>query len=197
MNYQLAVIAEHFAGIGRQFDNIMTITLGTGVGGGLVLNNALYTGTNENGAEIGHIITHASGRKCGCGQQGCFEQYGSVTALIEDTRKAVVTNPGSILANCANNELNGKTVFTAVDAGCPVAAKVLDNWLEEISLGIKSLVQIFFPDIVVLTGAIMNDAEKIIPALSAKCSGVKIVRSHLKSSAGIVGAAMLQYKNIK
>lgn len=191
-----AVIYEHLAGSGRGFDNILMITIGTGIGGGLVLNNKLYVGSKGDAGEIGHIITHAGGIECGCGQEGCFEKYASATALIAAAKNAGEKNPDSILAEGGKDDMGAKSVFRAINAGCPVAQTVLDSWIYELALGIKSLVRIFSPDAIILGGGVMHEADRIIPKLLEKCGDVNIVRSQAGNAAGIIGAAMLQYKEI-
>lgn len=191
-----AVIYEHMAGSGSAYENILMITIGTGIGGGLVLNNRLYVGTREDAGEVGHIITHAGGIRCGCGQEGCFEKYASASALIAAAKDAGEKNPDSILAKYGQADMGARVVFKAINEGCPVAQSVLDNWIYELALGIKSLVMVFSPDVIILSGGVMHEADRIIPKLKEKCGDVNIVKSQLSNGAGIIGSAMLQYKEI-
>ena len=191
-----AVIYEHLAGNGRQYDNVLMLTIGTGIGGGLVLNNKLYVGTKEDAGEVGHIITHAGGIACGCGQEGCFEKYASASALVAAAKDACEKNPDSILAKNEKEDMGARAVFKSIDEGCHVAQNVLDSWIYELSVGVQSLARIFSPDIIILSGGVMHEADRIIPALVKKCGNTKIVGSQLGNSAGIIGAAMLQYKEI-
>lgn len=191
-----AVIYEHLAGSGRGFENILMLTIGTGIGGGLVLNNKLYVGTREDAGEVGHIITHTGGIKCGCGQEGCFEKYASASALIASAKDAGEKNPDSLLAKYGKENIGARTIFKAIGDACPVAEAVLDSWICELAVGIQSLVRVFSPDAIILSGGVMHEADRIIPKLREKCGDVNIVKSQLGNSAGIIGAAILQYKEI-
>lgn len=191
-----AAIAQITSEAVKQYENIIVMTLGTGIGGGLILNRKLYTGRDEKGGEIGHIITHANGIKCNCGQYGCFEKYASVSALVNNVKEYILENPNSILANVGTKEINGKTPFIAMEQGCDIAKKVIDNWVNELAIGINSLDMIFSPDVFVLSGAIIKDGDKFIPALKDKCRNKNIIKSEMGSKAGVLGAAMLQYKEL-
>lgn len=192
-----AALYEHLAGGGKDFDNMVMITIGTGIGGGIVINGKLYISTKEDAGEIGHIITHARGRACGCGQEGCFEKYASAGALTQAAKDAATSAPNSILAKRISENVSAKAVFEALDEGCGIALDVYNNWIHELAIGIKSLVRIFSPDVIVMSGGVMHRAEKIIPDLMKQCDDVKIVNSKGGNAAGIIGAAMLQYRGIK
>ncbi len=190
-----AAIGEAEFGAGVKYDNIIMITLGTGVGGGIVFNKRICHGKNGTG-EIGHMIVEArNGRKCGCGQTGCFEQYASVTALIREGEKAAAENKNSFLYKlCKENggKLNGKLIFDAYKSGCGTAKAVVEDYVDWLAVGIKSLINIFGPDAVVLSGGITADGDIIIGLLKSKInSDVEILISTLKNDAGALGAAML------
>ncbi|MBE6701436.1 MAG: ROK family protein [Ruminococcaceae bacterium] len=185
-----AIYGEFYAGFGQKYDNFIMITLGTGVGGGIVLNNKIYMGKNGNAGEIGHIIIKYDGLQCPCGQIGCYEQYASVTALIRQTKTAIENNPDSLLAKSAGYKISGRTAFDAMKKGCPVAAKVVDDYINYIAIGIKSLVRIFQPDAIVLGGAISNEGDNLLLPLREKVTmPVEILISNLKNDAGVLGAA--------
>ena len=184
-----AALYEHLAGGGKDFDNMVMITIGTGIGGGIVINGKLYISTKEDAGEIG--------RACGCGQEGCFEKYAAASALTQAAKDAATSAPNSILAKRISENVSAKAVFEALDEGCGIALDVYNNWIYELAIGIKSLVRIFSPDVIVMSGGVMHQAEKIIPDLMKQCGDVKIVNSKGGNAAGIIGAAMLQYRGIK
>ena len=189
-----AALGEVMMGGLTDCDNIVLVTLGTGVGGGIVMNKSIMHGKNSMG-EIGHMIVDMKdGRPCPCGQSGCWEQYASVTALVNDAIEAANDNPESVLNKIYAREgkLNGCLVFEAIDSGCPIAEKVLDTYLDYIAVGVKSLVNIFGPDAVVFAGGITNSGDKFLDLLKAKLpSDLRVEISALQNDAGAFGAAML------
>ncbi|MBE5868402.1 MAG: ROK family protein [Lachnospiraceae bacterium] len=187
-----AICGELYAGNGREYQNLVMITLGTGVGGGIIIDGKPYFGTRGGAGEFGHMVIDASGRPCRCGQKGCLEQYASVTALIRETQLAAEQNPDSVLAQFCKEEVNGQSVFDAVKAGCPVAKQVLDSYLNYLAVGVTSLTRIFQPDVVVLGGAVTNQEDALVQPLREKIKlPVKVVISQLKNDAGIIGAAAM------
>ena len=189
-----ATVGEYYAGSGVGCRNMVMVTLGTGIGGGMIINGALYDGTRGDGAEIGHMITHAGGRICPCGQSGCFERYASVSALCAATADAAAAHPDSVLAKKAAEGINGKTAFAAAREGCPVAAAVIDGWLTELAAGLRALRMVFAPDMLVLAGGIVNEGKALLEPLLEKCGDAPVTLAQLKNTAGVIGAAMLQYK---
>lgn len=139
-----AAIGEGAFGAAKGFSDFLCITFGTGVGGAIVQNGSLYTGANGSAGEFGHSITHAGGLPCGCGQEGCYEQYASATALV---RQAVARNPGWT---------NGRLLFTSFAQGDPVAREVVDAWIDEIVRGLLGLIHTFDPPCVVLGGGVLR-----------------------------------------
>lgn len=189
-----ATVGEYYAGSGIGCRNMVMVTLGTGIGGGIIINGQLYDGTRGDGAEIGHMITHADGHPCPCGQTGCFEQYASVSALVAATEKAAAEYPDSLLAEKAAAGVDGKTAFAAAREGCPAAAAVIDGWLSELAAGLRALRMVFAPDMLVLAGGIVNEGEALLRPLLEKCGDAPVMLAKLKNTAGVIGAAMLQYK---
>lgn len=185
-----AVAGELYAGMGQQYDNFIMVTLGTGVGGGIVIGNKIYKGRGGRAGEIGHMIIKYDGLKCPCGQTGCYEQYASVAALIRQTKEAIAENPESLLAQMGKEKVSGRTAFDAKKEGCPIAERVVDKYIEYIAMGIQSLVRIFQPDAVVLGGAISNEGDNLLLPLRDKVTlPVEIHISDLKNNAGVLGAA--------
>ena len=180
--------------------NFVFITLGTGVGGGVVIDGKLFTGTNGAAGELGHVVTHAGGRKCGCGREGCWEAYASVTGLIKTTEehRAEISgiNPG--------DRISGRTVFELAKKGDKDAERVRDLWIEEVAIGIADMVNIFQPDELVVGGAISKEGDVIMEPVReyvkkhsfnvGDLKRTKVVASRIGGDAGIIGAALL-YKN--
>ena len=188
-----AVLGELYAGCGRECDSFILITLGTGVGGGIVIDGKPYFGRKGDAGEIGHIIINYDGEMCGCGKRGCYEAYASVTALIKQTKKAIDENPESLLAVQAmeRGKVTGRTAFDAMRRGCHAAKSVVDGYIDYMYYGIGSIYQVFGPDAIVLGGAISNEGEYLTVPLREKMKGcdVRIETSRLKNDIGIIGAA--------
>lgn len=190
-----AALGEFEFGVGKDMDNIIMVTLGTGVGGGIIIDGRICHGRYSMG-EIGHIIVQAKdGRPCSCGQTGCWEQYASVTALVRQAEKACEEDKQSILYKIYSengNKLDGKLVFDALEQNCPIAKKVFDEYIDWLSVGIKSLINIFGPDAIILAGGITKRGHILIDAVKkAIDTPVKLEISELQNDAGALGAAML------
>ena len=188
-----AVLGELYAGYGREYKNIVLVTLGTGVGGGIIIDGKPYLGTRGDAGEIGHLIINCDGIQCRCGQTGCYEAYASVTALISQTKEAIEKHPESLLAKKAEamGKISGRTSFDAMREGCPVAAEVVDGYLNYIAVGLRSIYHIFRPDVIVIGGAISNEGEYLTAPLAEKIgkNNLIIATSKLKNDIGIIGAA--------
>ncbi len=195
-----AALGEFYASGDKS--NFVFITLGTGVGGGVILNGKLYTGSNGVGAELGHIVTHARGTKCGCGRNGCWEAYASVTALMRFTEEARES------LNIGSAKISGKTVFDEARKGNTAAKQVRDRWIEEVSIGITNIVNIFQPEEIIIGGAISKEGDTLLSPIReyvdaheycAKHKDIKITKINLPRAgdgAGIIGAAYIG-RNIK
>jgi len=188
-----AALGENIAGSGKGSKNMLLITLGTGIGGGIITDGKVYEGRGSAG-EIGHICISVGGRPCPCGRKGCFEQYASVSALISDATQKAKENPESVLGKklAENGSLNGVTFFDAVTENCPVALSVFDKFTDYLAVGIDSLASIFDPDLIVISGGISATGDLLTHSLEKKVSsGVPIKTSILQNDAGIIGAASL------
>ena len=191
---QCAGLAEAKLGSGKDFSSMLMITLGTGVGGAIILDKKLFKGKNGGAGEVGHITLDRNGQPCPCGKRGCFEQYASVTALIKQTKEAALKHSESILAKLCSKEdsVSGKTVFEAMDMGCTVAYTVYENYITYLAEGIDSAVMLLQPDIVLLGGAISREGERLLVPLNKKLKTNTYVKiAKLGGDAGIIGAAML------
>ena len=169
------------------------LTLGTGVGGGIVIDGKPYLGAHGAAGEFGHVSVKLDGNSCRCGLCGCFEDYASVTALIRMTEKAVKLNPNSTLSAIASRYgVSGKTAFSAANEGCPIAETVIDKYLDYLAIGIKNYVRIFDPEAVVLGGAITKEGDPLLSPLIKKAEiSLPILISALSENAGVIGAAAL------
>ncbi|MBR5059622.1 MAG: ROK family protein [Clostridia bacterium] len=199
-----AALGEAVAGAAKGVKNCITVTLGTGVGGGIIIDGKIYSGFNFAGGEMGHMVTHKGGRLCGCGRRGCFETYASATAVINDTREAMKLHPESMIGKLCGGDpskINGKTVFDAAEQGDETAMEVVRNYIEELGDGIVNYVNIFQPEVILLGGGIANQGEKLLAPLreyvkkysygSGLIPGTAIMNAALGNDAGIIGAAML------
>lgn len=198
-----AAIGEYWAGAAKGCDPAVVVTLGTGIGGGLIANRKLLTGFANSGMEVGHMIIHPNGQPCGCGNNGCWEQYGSASALIRLTKEAMEKATDSTLWDLCDGDITkvqGKTTFQAAGLGDSTARAVLDTYIEGLALGLANLVNILQPEIICLGGGIsMADEtllldplkEKVIQYVFDKTAPLCIERAALGNDAGVIGAAML------
>lgn len=188
-----AALAECKAGV--HDDDLLMVTLGTGIGGGIILDGKIYSGKRGDAGEIGHMCIQADGIRCSCGLVGCWEKYASVSALIEQINDAAQKNPDSIMAEIIKEEngvVDGETVFKAIEKGCPVAKKVFDKYLTYLATGINSVANIFRPETIVLAGGITAQGDALLSPLQKKLApGINIKISKLQNDAGIIGAALL------
>lgn len=203
-----AALGEYFALNDDSVENFVAVTLGTGVGGGIIINKKLYTGSNGSAGEIGHIRLVTDGEKCSCGRDGCWECYASATALIRDSKRAAEANPDSLLAkNIAANggRSNGKLVFDTAAEGDPTARKVIDEYIKYIAEGIIDMINIFQPSVIAIGGGISRQGDNLLNPIKEYINGktygmsyiepCKVTMAKLGNDAGIVGAAFLGRAN--
>ena len=199
-----AAWAEAVAGAARGTRDSLMITLGTGVGGGIVIGGRLYGGMNNYGGEFGHMIIADGGELCACGRRGCVEAYSSATALARDAQRAATAHPKSLLGEIAAGEggYSGKTVFDAVERGDAVARCVLDEYVHHLAIAVINLIRIFQPEVLVVGGGVAQAGEALLAPLRDQVSDIygsyvtkekrtKIKAAALGNDAGIVGAALL------
>ena len=192
-----ALYGELYAGAGKAYQNIIMLTLGTGVGGGIAINGQPYLGTKGYGGELGHMVIKYDGLPCPCGLTGCYEQYASVTALMRQTREAMKEHPDSLLASMGKN-VTALDLFNARAQGCPVAAAVIDQYAQYIAIGLNSLENIFQPDAFIFGGAISNQEDNLLDPIRKHLDKPAILTtSALKNDAGIIGAAVIAVKLAK
>ncbi len=190
-----AVLGEKHMGSGEKYENIVMVTLGTGVGGGVIIGGKICHGNGEFG-EIGHMVIDVrNGRKCNCGREGCYEQYASATALVRRAAEVGKENPGSRLYEYLSNndfKINGRTFFKIFDEGCEVCKKVFEEYIDFVVAGLKNVESIFDPDIIILAGGITRTGDTLMNAIrSRNIMRVPVEVSKLAGDAGAVGAAYL------
>ncbi len=195
-----AAYGEYMA-TGGTADSFVAVTLGTGVGGGIILNKKIFRGFNGAAGELGHVTLIHNGEPCTCGKKGCWESYASVTALIGQTKEAIAKNPDSLMAKSAleTGKVNGRTAFDAAKAGDSVAQAVVDQYISYIADGVVSMVNIFEPEILVIGGGISAEGEYLMApirkhvaeyAYSKGLPQTDLRIASLANDAGIIGAAM-------
>jgi len=195
-----AALAETVAGGAVGCRNMILITLGTGVGGGIVADGQLLEGVGGTGAEVGHTVLVLDGEDCTCGRKGCWEAYASATALIRQGKRAAAAQPESLLAGYGEG-LTGKDVFDAAAAGDAAAQAVVDRYCVYVAAGITDLVNILGPEKVLIGGGISRQGERLLAPIrayvAANCFGGHdrtppvIECAQLGNEAGIIGAAAL------
>ena len=198
-----AAIGEYWAGAAKGCDIAVMITLGTGIGGGLMLNGKLFTGFVNGGMEVGHMVIDPDGPTCGCGRKGCFEQYASATALIRSAKEAMLSSPDSLIWKACSGKidtLQGIHVFKSAGEGDVAAQKVLNRYIEYLAIGLANLINILQPEIICLGGGISNAEdelflnplrEQVKKYVFDKNAPLTLVRASLGNDAGLIGAAML------
>ncbi|MBO5888627.1 MAG: ROK family glucokinase [Clostridia bacterium] len=199
-----ATIGEIIFGVGKEYSNVIMITIGTGIGGGIVINKRLYQGTNGVVAELGHISLRNGGLECGCGRRGCYEQYASATALIRQTKESMQKHKNSKMWDYAENDIekvSGKTAFLAAKCGDRAAKRVVEKYVSYLSEGILDYCNIFRPDAFILGGGISKEGryltDKVVKYLDNNDYGYpgsprsEILTASLGNDAGILGAASL------
>ena len=164
----VAALGEQWKGGGRGFDSIVMVTLGTGVGGGIVLNSKILTGSNGAAGEIGHMTVNLHENKvCGCGKRGCLEQYSSATAIMRDARERVAnSDTPSLLRDYP--EITGREIFDAYQAGDDMAEDVVNTFAEYLGLGLSHVAQVVDPDAFVLGGGVSKNGPVVVDVVREK-----------------------------
>lgn len=205
----VAALGEFHFGKGKDFQNIVFVTLGTGVGGGIIVDGKMLEGKNGAGAEIGHMVISTNGHLCSCGRRGCFETYASATALIRNARVAMINNPTSLLWEIAKSpeNLDGIAFFEALERKDKVATIIFEQYIEDLADGLTNLANIFRPDALILGGGISYRGDILMEPLQQRLekmiyggqwnARVELMISELKNDAGIYGAYAMCSKRRK
>lgn len=197
----VAALGEVVSGAAKGAKSALVITLGTGVGGGIIIDGKIYSGAFFGAGEVGHhTITFDKEYLCGCGRTGCWEQYASANALIRDAKKAIENKDSKIKELANGGEINAKIIFDAAQAGDKIANEVLDKYFEYVGIGVLNSINILQPQMVVLGGGMSAQKENLINPVIKYLKehlygGVKlkteIKAAILGNDAGIIGAGLL------
>ncbi len=203
-----AAWGEAVAGAARGTKSSVMITLGTGVGGGIIIDGKVFSGSNYAGAELGHIVIEVDGRQCGCGRRGCWEAYSSATGLINMTKEKIeeCKANGRATAMTAyvekHGKVSGRTAFDCMRSGDTAAKEVVDTYIKYLASGLASMINIFQPEVLSIGGGISGEGQFLIdlvfPCVDKERYGgdfidheTQIRIAELGNDAGIVGAASL------
>lgn len=197
-----AAIGENVCGVAYGSKNLIYITIGTGLGAGIIINGKVFDGSFGGGGEAGHMVIVAEGEECTCGRKGCWEAYASASALRREGRIAAAKYPNSKIYDLVDGNIkliDAKTVFDAADLGDEVAIEIIDMYIKYLAVGLVNLVNIFQPEAIIIGGGVCAQGDKLInplkEILSKRVYGgqlkTKLCIATLGNDAGIVGAAML------
>lgn len=203
-----AALGESLAGAARGSKSSIMVTLGTGVGGGIVIDGKLFTGgLNDAAGELGHMVIHAGGRQCSCGRRGCWEAYCSASALTDITKAKMnelrIKGIPSLLFDCADREgkVSARTAFNAKVRGDKHGEEIVNEYISNLACGITNLINMFQPEIICIGGGVSNEKSGIAEPVSAIVSTEQYTRHNEKktqikiaalgNNAGIIGAAGL------
>ncbi len=201
-----AALGEALAGSGMGKNSFVAITLGTGVGGGVILDGKVLSGCNDAGGELGHITIKFDGEPCNCGRVGCWERYASATALVNQTKAAMKEHKDSKMWELCSGKIEnagGRTAFDAMRAGDKWGKQVVDNYIRYIAIGTTDIVNIFQPEMLCFGGGICNEGETLLAPIREfvareryskhQAIQTEICRAKLGNDAGIIGAALVEY----
>ena len=198
-----AAYAEAKWGCGIGEESLIAVTLGTGIGGGIILNGKIWEGFNGFAAELGHMVIDVGGRRCSCGLRGCLEAYCSATALVHETRRMMKLYPDSLMWQVTGGNIDcadGRTAFTANEQGDFAARQVIDDFVNYLAIGIANIINIFQPSVVCIGGGVSGQGEALMRPLRERLKytsfGTKDMRTRVeaavyKNDAGIIGAGLL------
>ena len=199
-----AAYGEYIAGAGVGTKNFVAITLGTGLGGGIIIDGKIYSGSNHAGGELGHTVIQMHGEKCTCGRNGCWEAYASATALINQTKQAMCRYPDSAMWRLCGNDIekvDGKTAFDAMRANDIAGIMVVEHYCEYVGVGIANIINTFQPEMICIGGGISKEKENLTVPIVRFINGenyarripngVQVKTAALGNDAGIIGAAYI------
>ena len=202
-----AAWGEAIAGAAKGSRSSVMITLGTGVGGGIISDGKVYKGFNSAAGELGHVVIRVDGRPCTCGRRGCWETYSSATGLILSTEEKIAecektgrkTAMSDLVAE--RGRVTGRTAFDAMRLGDAAAKEVVDEYVKYLASGLASMINIFQPEVISIGGGISNEGQTlldlVVPLVRKQTYGVDFVPhtdiriAQLRNDAGIIGAAVL------
>lgn len=202
----VAAYGEYICGAAKGTKNAVIITLGTGVGSGIIIDGKIYSGSNFAGGEIGHTVICVDGYQCNCGRKGCFETYSSAGGLIRMTKEAMEKYPHSVLHKIAENDgkISARTAFKGVGIGDTAACETVERYIKHLACGVINVINIFQPEILCIGGGICNEGDNLLIPLRNKVNEENYYKNNkktrievctLNNDAGIIGAAMLGKMN--
>ena len=199
-----AAYGEYIAGGARGAKYAVVITLGTGIGGGIIIDGKIFVGFNYAGAELGHMVIQKDGRPCMCGRNGCWEKYASARALTEDTKAAMLSHPKNMMWTLVDGDIekvNAKTAFDGMRAGDQLAIRLINKYVEYIACGVTNVINIFQPEVICIGGGVSREGETLLAPVRKLVNWedyaregkrrVTIKPAELFNDAGVVGAAWL------
>jgi len=199
----VAALGEAFAGAAKGVNDAVMITLGTGVGGGIIIDKKIYSGFNFYGGELGHMVIDKDGRACTCGRKGCWEAYSSATGLTVMTKEAMENDKNSLMWELCSGDINNagaKTAFAAMKKGDKAGKEVVDMYIAYLACGLANIINIFQPEIIAIGGGVCNEGDYLTKPLEAAIlqevytrsttGSTQIKIAMLGNDAGIIGAAM-------
>ncbi len=198
-----AAYGELIAGAGKGKKDFIAITLGTGVGGGIIIDGQIYSGFNHAGGELGHTVIVSGGEPCSCGRRGCWEAYASATGLIRQTKAAMLLNKDSKMWEVSENidDVNGITAFNAMRMGDEAAKAVVKQYIDYVAEGLIDMVNIFQPEVICIGGGISKEGDTLLNPIKEFAAKYSFTRNlsrkteykiaELGNDAGIIGAALL------
>lgn len=197
-----AALGEAVAGAAKGASSSVTITLGTGVGSGIIIDGKILTGCAHGGGELGHMVIVKDGRPCTCGRHGCFEAYCSATALVTLTKEKFLSTKDTAMHEICGGDVNnvgGKTIFLAMKQGDTAAKEVFDEYLGYLACGIANIINAFQPEVICIGGGISGEKDNLlnplIPLIAEQAYSkdntlkTKVCIATLGNDAGIIGAA--------
>lgn len=199
-----AAFGEYIAGGAKGYKDAVVITLGTGIGSGIILGGKIVRGFNFAAGEMGHTVIVKGGRKCNCGRRGCWERYASSRALTEDTKAAMQEHPDTLMWKLVPDldHVNAKTSFDAMAKGDALAKQVVENWMEYVGCGLANVVNTFEPEVICVGGGVSNQGEVLLGPVRAyveeethDITGGRVPEirvCELRNDAGVIGAAALE-----
>ena len=201
-----AAYGEYLAGAAKGATNAVVLTLGTGVGAGVIINGEIYKGSNNAGGEIGHTVIEVDGAQCTCGRKGCFEAYASATGLVRMTDEMIEKYPTGRLHEMVDRDgkISARTAFNAAKLGDPEGMEVVSKYIKYLACGITNVINIFQPDILCIGGGVCNEGDNLLKPLKSLVAkeiyskdskkNTEIVICTLANEAGMIGSAMLGKK---
>ena len=199
-----AAFGEYIAGGAKGYKDAVVITLGTGIGSGIILGGKIVRGFNFAAGEMGHTVIVKGGRKCNCGRSGCWERYASARALTEDTKAAMQEHSDTLMWKLVPDidHVNAKTSFDAMAKGDALAKQVVENWMEYVACGLANVVNTFEPEVICVGGGVSNQGEVLLAPVRAYVEKEthditggrvpEICACELRNDAGVIGAAALE-----